>query len=408
LEDRLAPATVHDVAGVLLITSPRGALTVAPEATAGKVDVTDNGKTVTYSNVGTLISITGNNLNTPITFTGNTGFNGNLVLKSGNGSKTITVNTAATAITGGNVTLIEGPGNDTTNLAGTIGGNLVYTHTLGANTLVTTGAVTVGGNATLSGAATITQSSALTVGGSLSIVGQVSGGTPLAFTGTANLTANSLSVTGGGGSSSFSETGVLTVTNNMSVTNTLTTSGTLDLSAVGAASTIGGNLYYQGGAGVDTVKFGANLTVSGNATISTGEGADDLSGLNATWTVGGNLSITEGNGNEVAFTVGGTVNGNESITQGNGTNGQVISNSPPGGLLSYHGGNGTDSLNLQGAVGSTYDMFLVFGTGTNTLSLAPGGNAVTFSGTVIGTGGTNTLVQGANATLVDVTFINFP
>jgi hypothetical protein len=406
LEDRLAPATVTDVAGVLTISNPRGALVVAVQSASGKVSVQDNGgSAVIYSNVGTQISITGNNLPSPngdITFTGNTGFNGNLLINSANGAKTVLVNTAATAITNGNVTLIEGPGNSTTDLAGRIGGTLTYSHALGANTLATTGTVSVGGNATISNANIVNLPTAVTVGGSLSISGQTSGGTALNVTDTLDLTAKSLSVTGGGGSSSFADTaGVLTIATSATFNNVLSTSGTVNLSPA-AGSFIGTNLYYTGGAGVDAVTLGANLIVGGNANINTGQGIDDLSGLNNAWTVGGNMSITEGNGDEGAFTVGGTVGGGLTISQGNGNNGQVTVANAPSGLMMYTGGNGTDSLQLGNTANpATWNVYLTFGTGTNTLTLNPSG-LDTYTGTLNGSGGNDTFVQNGN-TLVNFT-----
>lgn len=414
LEDRWVPATVHDVVGDLLISAQSGPLTVTVSATVpGQVAVHDNGGTVTYSDVGNLIEITGSNLADTITFSGNaTDYAGNVLISSGNGADVVTLNGGAgTTITNGSVTVVSGLGNDTLNLNGSIGGSLVYDSTYGNDTVVTTGATTVGGNATLTQLQNLTLTNALTVKGSLTLT-NISAGFPLDVTGagalsvgTASDVLQSLSVTGGAGADKFVPTGIVTVTGN--ATFSFTQSVGASALTLAAGSSVGGNLSYNGGNGADTVTLAATDAFAGNVTLNMGNGANVLA-LNSAWTVAGNMTISQGNGSNVAYTVGGLVAGNLSISQGNGVNGTVTVSSPPAGMMIYHGGNGTDSLDLEGAAGSVYDVYLTFGTGTNTLAFDTANTGITFTGTVVGSGGTNTFTQGALDTLIDISFINFP
>src|SRR5439155_27328616 len=129
------------------------------------------------------ISITGTNLADTITFTGNTGFNGNVLVNSGNGNDVVTLNTGAAGITNGSVTVLTGLGNDVLNLAGAIGGSLAFADTAGKNDGNVTAATKVGGSASLVGLGTLTLTGALTVGGGLTITSSLTTGTPLVVTG---------------------------------------------------------------------------------------------------------------------------------------------------------------------------------------------------------------------------------
>ncbi len=415
LEERWVPATVKDVAGNLLISNQNGPLTVTVSTTVvGQVTVKDNGSAVTYSSVGSLIEITGSNLADGITFHGNaTDYTGNLIVSGGNGADTVTLD-------GGGArplrhherqrhSVVE-LGADTNNLNGAIGGSLTYNDTYGNDTVVTTGATTVGGNASLTGLQNLTLTSPLTVKGSLTIT-NLSAGFPLNVTGagalsvgTASNVFQSLTVTAAGGANVWHPTGAVTVTGNANFNLAGSSSNTFFMSAVG--SSVGGNFYYQGGYGTNAVTI-ANTDFAGNATINTG-GATTLTLAATTWTVAGNLTINEGNAANAAFTVGGLIAGNETITQGNGVNGTVTISTTPAGLFTYHGGNGTDSVDLEGLAGSVYAVYITFGTGTNTLAFDTANTGITFLGYVSGSGGTNTFTQGALDTIIQMSFINFP
>jgi hypothetical protein len=423
LEERWVPATVRDVAGDLLISNQSGPLIVTVSTTvAGQVAVHDNGGTITYSGVGSLIDITGTNLGDSITFSGNpTNYAGNLLINSGNGADSITLNGGVSdpTITNGNVTVLTGLGNDSLSLSGSIGGSLTYDSTYGNDTVtIATGGVTVGGSASLTELQNLTLTGAFTVGGSLNLT-NLSAGFPLDVTGAGALTVGSatgslqsLTVTGGAGSNKFIPTGVVSVTGNASFSFTQSVGN--NLFTLPAGSSVGGNLSYNGGNGGDTVTLATGDSIAGNATLNLGNGANALV-LNEAWLVAGNMTIVEGNGANAAFSIGGTtlatealVAGNLSITQGNGNNLGVTVNSPPAGMMIYHGGNGTDTLDLEGPAGSVYDVYLTFGTGTNTLTFDSTNNGITYTGTVIGSGGMNTFSQGSNDTLIDINFINFP
>jgi len=434
LEDRWVPATVHDVAGDLLISGQtKSTLTVAATG-VGQITVTDGTLSpVTYSNVGSLIEITGTNLSDTIIFSGVAAdFAGNLLITSGNGNDIVDLSGTVP----GSVTVITGLGNDSLNLgttsAGTaafnVGGSLIYDSTYGNDTVTTTAATTVSGNASLTGLQNLTLTSALTVKGALNLT-DISAGFPLDVTGAGALTVGeptgsgpleSLTVTGAAGADKFLPTGVVTVTGN--ATFNFGQSVGASAMTMPAGSSVGGNLTYNGGNGGDTVTFATGDSFAGNATLNLGNGGNSLV-LNEAWSVAGNLTIAEGNGGNNPFAIGAstaaaTVAGNLSITQGNGTNGKVTVWYPPAGLLIYHGGNGTDSLDLETtttpAATGVYDVYITFGTGMDTLAfdVTPGGtgNGDTFVGTVIGNGGTNAFSQGTNANtqLIDISFINFP
>ncbi len=415
LEDRCVPATVKDVAGTLLVSNPVGNLTVQASTNSGlaTVTVTDNGGTKSFSGVGKLISITGTNAANTISYTGSSNFNGDLIISTGNGDDNVTV----TGPIAGNVTISSGLGNDSTSLSGTIAGNFTEHHTAGSSTLTTGPLNTViGGNASLYGLGTLMIQGAegvtgLTVGGNLTLSALSNSGATLSVSGAGNLTVGkSVTLTAGMGASSFAlSSGTLAVGGNATFHFTDPGANTLDLSTVGAGSTIGGNLVYTGGSGVDSILFGANLAVAGNATLNTGNGNDDLSGLNSAWSVAGDLVIHEGDGNNVAATLGGTVDGNLTLTQGNGVNGTVTLVNAPTGAFVYHGGMGTNSLTLGTGATQLFTVDLFFGTGTNTLTLNDGDTVMDVSSfdPIIGSGGMDTLNQNM-ANITNVTFIDFP
>jgi hypothetical protein len=397
LEQRWVPAAVRDVAGLLLISNPQGALTVTVTSSPGVVNVQDSSGAGTFTGVGTLISITGTNGNDSIAFRGGSGFNGNLLINTQNGNDAVSV----TGPVGGYVTILTGVGSDSTSLSGRIGSNLTYFHRSGANTVTITGATTVGGEASLSLLGTLAINSSLTVGGNLSISGNPTSGTPLNVHGAGNLTVNkSLYVTGSNGANSFSLTGVLKVTGNAIFNFYAAGGGSLNLSGVAPGSFIGGSLHYSGGAGGDSLSLGDNLTVGGDAILFLGNGVGTFTSTVAD-TINGNLEITTGNGNN-AFTVAGTVAGFETIKVGNGTDNVTVDNAP-GGLFTFQGGNGTDALTLGAGTTQFFNVYLSFGTGTSTLNLNA---ADTVTGNILGLGSSDTLNQN-NAILLDIYFQDY-
>jgi hypothetical protein len=198
--------------------------------------------------------------------------------------------------------------------------------------------------------------------------------------------------------------GPVTVGRNLSIS----TLGGDSIVGLAAGSVVAGNATITTAAGNDFIEMGGQ--VNGSASVSTGEGNDTFL-LDPTALVAGTLGVTSGNGNDT-LTVSGTVNGNLNLTVGNGgtmaTPNTITVNTAPGGLLTFQGGNGTDVLDLEGPSGTFYNVNLLFGTGTNTLTLDSGGTTpFTLSGTITGSGGSNTFNQNG-ATLVNVTFNNFP
>jgi hypothetical protein len=179
-----------------------------------------------------------------------------------------------------------------------------------------------------------------------------------------------------------------------------------------AGSAVGGNVFITTGGGNDFVELTGQ--VGGNASVSTGEG-DDFFSLDSGAEVFGSLSVRSGNGTETV-TVAGAVDGQLNVTVGNGgtmaTASTITVTTAPGGLFTFRGGNGFDNLMLgdpAAAAPQTFDLDVLFGTGTNVLSdqSAASPNNDTLSGFVQGSGGNNTFTQG-NADLVNIHLVDFP
>ncbi len=154
---------------------------------------------------------------------------------------------------------------------------------------------------------------------------------------------------------------------------------------------VGGNLTLAMGQGDNAVGFTA--TVFGSMSVSAGHGMNDLGG---------------GSTGFGSFT--GTVAGNLSFNFGNGSTNFVTITNAPAGKLYWISGNGTDSLDLEGTAGSVYNLSIVFGSSasTNTLTFDSSNTGITFQGSVVGSGSTNTFTQGSNDTITQFAFINFP
>jgi len=377
---------------------------VAPTATAGQVAVTDNGGTKTVSGVGSLIQITGTNAGDTITFTGNTGFNGNVLINGSNGDDIITVNAAAANVTNGNVTVLSGLGNDTTNLAGRIGGTLTSSNTSGADIVNITGAATVGGDASLSGVSTLNQTAALTTGGSLTVSGLVNTSTPLTVNSLADLTVGrNLQVTGGSGTNMINVVGNLSVNGSATINFGLGTGTNSEILNPAGGTGIGGNLQITGGAADDTTVLAPTVIVGSSTTLNLGEGTNlsTIDGLFA-----GPVSVNGGNTvntTTIGAGAGTALFGSLTISYGNGTNTTTV-NVAPGGLLTYRGGNNVDTVNLTPTTPSTFNVNMAFGSGTNTLTL----NAnVTLTGRVTSQNQAGDTFNQGGATLAPNLFFQF-
>lgn len=404
LEDRWVPATVNVINGTMTISNQTGALVIAPQATAGKVDVTDNGKTVTYSGVGTSINVTGTTSGDSITFKGNTGFNGNLTINGGNGNDTIDLSGPIL----GNLSVLGGLGDDTitsTNADVKVGGYANLSDTSGTNTLDLNGRNwTVGTDLSVSGVSSFSMGAAntLKVGGNATFSGLSSGlsAATYSFNGLSVSVGKALTING----YSEDDTVNVTVTGAFS-TKTGTTvnlgGGTNSFNlAPGAASTLAGTFQYTGSWGDDTVTLDANATLGGPVNLTLGDGSNTVT-QNAGDVISGNLTVNGGSGGN-NVTLSGTLNGYASFTYGNGVNVTTV-NSVPSGKVIYRGGNNDDTLNLGTGAG-TYVVDVIFGSGTNTLDV----NATFMHGSVKAQpGASNTFNQ--NATDVsDVVFTDFP
>jgi hypothetical protein len=385
LESRWVPATIRVTSGILIVSNQVGPLTVAPQATNGAVKITDNAGSVTVSGVGSLIEILGTNLGDTINFTGNTaGFRGNLIISSGNGSDNVTLKASAAGanVTNGTVTVIQGLGNDSLTLNDNIGGSLTYAEQNGNDTVTVATAAKIGSDASFTGLQNLTLTGALTVGGNLTLT-NLSAAFPLKVTGAGNLTVGkSLNVTAGSGNDTFAPTGQFNVAGSASFTFG-SGNDTISLTPAAGGTGVGGNLSIQLGSGNDSVAFGANLSVAGNASLTVGDGNDSITTAASAAGAGvaGSMNLNAGSGAD-SITVDNTVSGNLGVTLGNGDD-TVTIGSAPSGMLFWNSGNGNDSVTFGDATqtaGQVWNVFMQFGTGNDTLTLAGNGTPLAPNG----------------------------
>jgi hypothetical protein len=250
-----------------------------------------------------------------------------------------TVTTTGLTITGGKIILLLSA---TSTKSGTVNikSSLETTSDGSDITLSATGPVTIsgggfvefqGGTTSIDTPGTLTVSAQiiqvdtdLTVGGSVSVTGSHIVGLDLG-----DSHVGSLSVTGGGGASTFFEnfvrtgSGFQTTAKAGNVSLTLgaggvpftlggTVNGNLTVKSMAAATQIDfagahitGNTTINTGVGTNTVTFEDNSKLDGTTFVSQG-GGDDTINLGATLTFGGKLTVLQGDGND---TVTGTVTG---------------------------------------------------------------------------------------------------
>lgn len=176
-------------------------------------------------------------------------------------------------------------------------------------------------------------------------------------------------------------------------------------------ATIGGNLNVTAGSGSDLIRFntsGDGLTISGDATINVGDGANTFD-LDQAFKVSGNLSITSGTSDDLlllrATEVGGDltidldaattkdeanlvglqVGGNVSITTSNGADKATVNNTDVVGDLTIElgGGNNTVELETDVTAGDTTvgaNLKITTGSGNDTIRFHTSGNGLTIGG----------------------------
>lgn len=412
LEARWVPATIRLVAGNLFVSNPAGELTVESTAVNGQFKVTDGAKAVLVNGVGSLIAITGNNLANKINFlantaSGNQAFNGNLLIRAGNGNDLVNLSGRV----GGNVTLLTGLGNDTvTSLSNdvSIGGNLTMADGLGLNVVdLNDRNYTIGGNATLFGVGPFDSGTGntLSVGGSMTMTATVAAANPM------TVLLGSLETQIGGMLSINGSTlaDVVNVTSKLSLggnfwLNLGNGDNTFVLTPTAGGTGVNGSLSYLGGGGIDVAVFGADSSISGNTSLDFGEGINTFVDT-ATSLYAGNLTLVGGNGTNTQV-VTGIIAGNLSITNGNGDGNTSVITATLGGQFRYRLGNGTlGTLTLAPAVPQSIIIDALFGTGDSTFTLGPN---LTLSGIVRGTGGVYTFNQGTAVLAPTLQLIDYP
>ncbi len=133
----------------------------------------------------------------------------------------------------------------------------------------------------------------------------------------------------------------------------------------GATTTIGRNLSYRGGSGLDDVDLDST-TVTGSANINLGSGTNNFySGYYGTVEVNRNLTLSAGSGDDTVNVDNTMVNGRTSIRVGSGINSVLIAPGDNGsgvndpvdlvGDVRIQGGNGDDVVEINGGgAGTTF------------------------------------------------------
>jgi hypothetical protein len=408
LEARWVPATIRLIGGNLFVSNQVGALTVATQATAGQVKVSDGAASAVFSGVGGLIAVTGTNKIDTITIDSTAkAFPGNVLINALNGGDVLSL----TGDVGGSATVLGGFGDDKLTIAGAakLGGTLTYNGGLGLNDLTLTADLQTGANLITSGLSKLDGAGALTVGGTASLVGNPAGATPLTVVPTGDVTVGgAINVSGGGGIDTVSLMGKLSVGGQMSVNLRGGGINTFVLDPTAGGSGVGGSLFFSGNGGSDVVVFGADSSVAGNTTLELGNGINTFVDTD-TSLYGGNLTVNGGNGTNTVVAQG-VVSGDFNNSLGNGDGNTTQFSGSVGGRFRYRLGNGAlGTLNLFPAAAATIDIDAVFGTGDSTFNLGDGVNAVTLTGIVRGTGGSYTFNQNLLATLAPtLILINYP
>ncbi len=401
LEHRFCPSlTLHLASGTLFVSgSPTGNPLQLTETSANTFKVTDGTANLgTYSGVSNINMNLSSHTNKAINFDfGGNKLGGNLYINEGLGLHTspgLSGTGLRNGTIGGSVTVVGGSGNEQLNLGadGTdsnpstlhVGGDVTFSpHVNGTftpslppggvfnflDTSVGT-LVTVGGSVNLNNVGVIVLGSTTTVGRDVTIS---------AGTGQRELLIDEA-----------------TINRNLSISNSSTAN--VNLGFGGAPATIQGSVSANlNGGGNDTFAFNAPSTIGGTANITTGAGNDSINldgsvfgGMSVnggegndtitsatTGAVAGNLSVTEGSGND-SITLDGSVSGNLGFNLGNGNDTVTIGNAPSG-MLNWHSGSGNDSVTFGDATNapSTWNVFMQFGTGNDTLTLAGNGTVAT-------------------------------
>ena len=451
LEARDCPAlSVSLLPTALLITgTPNGNLTIVGQAN-GNFKISNGAATIGEFNLNrnlqlNLRSVPGE---VEIDLAGQT-IGGNVIINLGTGSTKAGTSidlfsTGALGKLSGNVTILGGNGKEFFGLGGQtdnvgtltslpvqIGGNVTIAARAGA--LGNGDRLQVGGGTKLQGGLSTSQVDQVSIGEQNGVLTTVGGNVSITTTGatpgtlvtaygtfgkafTVNTAASTTT-----GVNSFSTAGVAagidtTIGGNLSVSLGTAQGGNIFeiLSTGGQSAIVNGNTSFTSSNRAVTPLtdlFTVQGITNGNLTINMGGGDNDVD-FAASAFVGGNLSIrAEGGGINnltLAGTVGsgGALSGNAFISLGNGVNTVNITSETISGKLTYRGGNGTNNFTLAPTVDTTFNVDLLFGTGTNTVDLSS--PLTTLTGVITGTGGNNTFIQNDATLLETLRFVRFP
>ena len=332
--------------------------------------------------------------------------------------------------------ITSGPANDTLNLSGNFGRNVVINTGFGTdliqftNTAVSVGksftvkdpggesllfdlndrSLTLGGSLSLSGITDFDMG----VGNTLDVAGAVSFTvSPFAprlaalFGGLESAVDGDFKITGGNGNDVINITSRLSVGGN-ALFKLSQGDNTLVVSPASGGSGIARAFSVSSLDGADVLVVGANSLITGKASILLGNGVNTFVDA-ATSAYGSDLTVVAGF-NTTTSVITGQIAGNLSVTYAAGGSGNITvftGSIAADKKLTYRSGHGgiLEVLTIAPAVAATVTVDVKFGNGVSSFTLGPN---LTLDGKVVGQGGTYTFNPNTAVLLPSLQLINFP
>jgi len=452
LEVRDCPAlTVSLLPTALIITgTPNGDLTIVGQA-SGKFEIKNGAAVIGQFDLNRNLQLNLRSLpgELEIDLAGKT-IGGNVVINLGNGSTkaNTTIDIFSTGTPGtiaGHVTILGGNGKEFFGLGGQkvganpltplpvqFAGNVTIAAKTGA--LANGDQLQVGAGTKIQGSLTTSQVDQVSIGEQNGALTTVGGAVSITTTGATpgtlvtmygafgkSVTVNAAASTTSG-FNSFSTNGVAagidtTIGGNLSVSFGTALGGNIYeilRAASGETAVVNGSVNFTSSnraVAPLTDLYDVQGQIDGNLTLNMGSGDNEVLFAKAGY-VGGNLTIRSQGAGSSDIKLNGQVgsgsslSGNVFISLGNGVNTVDVNSDAIQGKLTYRGGNGTNNVTLNPPTATTFNVDMLFGTGTNKLDLSS--NLTTLTGVVTGSGGANTFLQSGATLLETLRLIRFP
>jgi hypothetical protein len=336
------------------------------------------------------------------------GFRGKISINDGVGNDSVALTVGVLK----DVTVTSADGNDTTSIAGAVGGGVTVTDTATTATtagdFVSLGALRVGHNLTVTSPGNFFSATALSdavVGGGLTITQGSKAGSASSVQFNSGSVGTNVSITGGAGDDVVGVSGVhvgkdLTISLNAGTNNTTVTD-----------TRVAHALSVSGGAGNDSVTVGGSFSVyvGNNGTFNLGDGNNvvNLSGTSGQGVeFGGNLSVTTGSGQDQVTFGFLTVQGTTTTNLGAAADTLTVQHSATfAGNVSVNMGAGADTVTANADAGDSISYL-----GNLALTLGPDGDTLTAGttgGEVLLLGNLTTDASDADTVNVGFRFVQF-